>query len=141
MTSLQESLEERGFAIIPDLILENEIFDLSIVFSQSSLRRGRAGVRHAMKIPSVTALANGSKLLGIAKDILGGEAVPFRATLFDKSAEANWLVAVASRYSSAAAGEKGHAGMGALVVKGRRSLRACSGPCAYVRGGVASTSR
>jgi ectoine hydroxylase-related dioxygenase (phytanoyl-CoA dioxygenase family) len=93
MPSLQESLEERGFAIIPDLIPENEIFDLSTVFSQSSLRRGRAGVRHAMKIPSVATFANGSKLLRIAKDILGGKAVPFRATLFDKSAEANWLVA------------------------------------------------
>jgi hypothetical protein len=93
MASLQESLEERGFAIIPDLIPENEILDLSTVFSQSSLPRGRAGVRHAMRLPSVVTLANGSKLLGMAKDILGGEAVPLRATLFDKSAEANWLVA------------------------------------------------
>jgi len=93
MANLQQSFEERGFAIIPDLIPGNEIFDLSTVFSQSSLPRGRAGVRHAMKLPSVAALANGPKLLGIAKDILGGKAVPFRATLFDKSAEANWLVA------------------------------------------------
>jgi ectoine hydroxylase-related dioxygenase (phytanoyl-CoA dioxygenase family) len=93
MANLQQSFEERGFAIIPDLIPGNEIFDLSTAFSQSSLPRGRAGVRHAMKLPSVAALANGPKLLGIAKDILGGKAVPFRATLFDKSAEANWLVA------------------------------------------------
>lgn len=93
MANLQQSFEERGFAIIPDLIPGNEIFDLSTVFSQSSLPRGRAGVRHAMKLPSVAALANGPELLGIAKDILGGKAVPFRATLFDKSAEANWLVA------------------------------------------------
>jgi ectoine hydroxylase-related dioxygenase (phytanoyl-CoA dioxygenase family) len=93
MTILQETVEERGFAIVADLILANEIVDLSAEFSQASLQRSRAGVRHALKLPSVAALANGSRLVGIAQDILGGEAVPFRATLFDKSAEANWLVA------------------------------------------------
>lgn len=93
MTRLQETVEERGFAIVADLIPANEIVDLSAEFSQASLQRSRAGVRHALKLPSVAALANGSRLVGIAQDILGGEAVPFRATLFDKSAEANWLVA------------------------------------------------
>jgi len=93
MTILQETVEERGFAIVADLIPANEIVDLSAEFSQASLQRSRAGVRHALKLPSVAALANGSRLVGIAQDILGGEAVPFRATLFDKSAEANWLVA------------------------------------------------
>jgi ectoine hydroxylase-related dioxygenase (phytanoyl-CoA dioxygenase family) len=93
MTILQETVEERGFAIVADLILANEIVDLSAEFSQASLQRSRAGVRHALKLPSLAALANGSRLVGIAQDILGGEAVPFRATLFGKSAEANWLVA------------------------------------------------
>jgi len=85
MTRLQETVEERGFAIVADLIPANEIVDLSAEFSQASLQRSRAGVRHALKLPSVAALANGSRLVGIAQDILGGEAVPFRATLFDKS--------------------------------------------------------
>jgi ectoine hydroxylase-related dioxygenase (phytanoyl-CoA dioxygenase family) len=93
MPTLQASVEDLGFAIVPDLIPMNEIFDLRAVFSQGSLQRGRAGVRHAMKIPSIATFANGAKVLGIAKDVLGGEAVPFRATLFDKSAEVNWLVA------------------------------------------------
>ena len=30
--------------------------------------------------------------MGIARETLGGEAFPFRATLFDKSPIANWLV-------------------------------------------------
>jgi ectoine hydroxylase-related dioxygenase (phytanoyl-CoA dioxygenase family) len=93
MPTLHASVEDLGFAIVPDLISKNEIFDLSAVFSHGSVRRGRAGVRHAMKISSIATFANGAKVLGIAKDVLGGEAVPFRATLFDKSAEANWLVA------------------------------------------------
>ena len=93
MPTSQASVEDVGFMIFPNLISMSELFDLSATFSEVSLKRGRAGVRHAMKLPSVFTLANGSKLLGMAKDILGGKAVPFRATLFDKSAEANWLVA------------------------------------------------
>jgi ectoine hydroxylase-related dioxygenase (phytanoyl-CoA dioxygenase family) len=37
-------------------------------------------------------LANSPKLLKVARDILGDSASPFRATLFDKSADSNWLV-------------------------------------------------
>ena len=94
MTLLSKTVLDHGFALVPGAISIDLIGNLSTELTEgSSLRRGRAGVRHAMKMPSVAALANGPKLLGIAKDILGGKAVPFRATLFDKSAEANWLVA------------------------------------------------
>lgn len=79
----------------------------------------RAGVRHAMKLPGVAAAANGSKLLGIAKDILGGEAVPFRATLFDKSAEANWLVAWHQDTALPLREKKDMAGWGSWSVKER----------------------
>jgi ectoine hydroxylase-related dioxygenase (phytanoyl-CoA dioxygenase family) len=41
---------------------------------------------------SVAAIANGAELLGIAREVLGREARPFRATLFDKSPDSNWLV-------------------------------------------------
>lgn len=37
-------------------------------------------------------MAHGAPLLGMAREILGEGAFPFRATLFDKSPTANWLV-------------------------------------------------
>ncbi len=40
----------------------------------------------------MAALARDSRLLSIAKDVLGPAAIPFRWTLFDKSLTANWLV-------------------------------------------------
>ena len=52
------------------------------------------GVPHALQHASVAAMARGSRLLGIAQEILGSKAFPFRATLFDKSPKANWLVVV-----------------------------------------------
>jgi ectoine hydroxylase-related dioxygenase (phytanoyl-CoA dioxygenase family) len=37
-------------------------------------------------------ISRNSQLIEIAQEILGSEAIPFRATLFDKSPAANWLV-------------------------------------------------
>jgi ectoine hydroxylase-related dioxygenase (phytanoyl-CoA dioxygenase family) len=45
-----------------------------------------------MSIPAIGAVAKDERLLRIARQALGDGAVPFRATLFDKSARANWLV-------------------------------------------------
>jgi hypothetical protein len=59
---------------------------------QATLRRSRAGARHALQHPVVASLASESPLLDIAREVLGGEAFPYHATLFDKSPEANWLV-------------------------------------------------
>ena len=60
--------------------------------SKSRMERGRAGARHLMGRPAVAEAANDDRLLRIARRELGGEAVPYRATLFEKSARANWLV-------------------------------------------------
>jgi ectoine hydroxylase-related dioxygenase (phytanoyl-CoA dioxygenase family) len=45
-----------------------------------------------MKHPAVSGVANDTRLLAIASGFLGPSAVPFRATLFDKSSTRNWLV-------------------------------------------------
>ena len=46
-----------------------------------------------MAVPAVRKLANDPRLLAISREYLGSETHPFRATLFDKSPDANWLVA------------------------------------------------
>jgi ectoine hydroxylase-related dioxygenase (phytanoyl-CoA dioxygenase family) len=45
-----------------------------------------------MKHPAVCAVANDPRLLAIASAFIGPSAVPYRATLFDKSPARNWLV-------------------------------------------------
>lgn len=59
---------------------------------KSDLRRTKAGIRHALRHETIRNLAAQPRLLSVAHDILGHEAIPFRATLFDKSPQANWLV-------------------------------------------------
>ena len=86
------AIQEQGFGIIPSVLAQQDVDDLLEVLSQANLPRSRAGVRHAMKLATVAAMARGSRLLEITQQILASSAFPFRATLFDKSPTANWLV-------------------------------------------------
>jgi hypothetical protein len=78
-TALDASFEKLQFRIFerPDLVLAT---------------RSRAGARHLMKHPAVSDVANDPRLLAIASGFLGTSALPYRATLFDKSSARNWLV-------------------------------------------------
>jgi|SRR5579859_263998 len=89
---LEEQIGSHGFAIIPDVLSQHEIAALLTPLEQSELPRSRAGMRHAMRNPSVAAIARDSRLLEMARHVLGSQAIPFRATLFDKSPASNWLV-------------------------------------------------
>lgn len=89
----QRVFDAEGYAILPEILGEEEVAELEECFADgTALRRSKAGVRHVLSSPVVTNIANGMNLLGIAQHIVGGGAVPFRATLFDKSPASNWLV-------------------------------------------------
>lgn len=87
-----EPIQKQGFAIIPEILRPKEVGSLLDELSRAELPRSRAGVRHAMRLPAVVAVAQNSRLMAIARQVLGEAALPFRATLFDKSPTANWLV-------------------------------------------------
>jgi ectoine hydroxylase-related dioxygenase (phytanoyl-CoA dioxygenase family) len=85
-------IEQHGFAILPEVLLPCETQGLIDEIDRSSLRRSKAGIRHALRHPAIAILAREPRLLNLAQEILGGEALPFRATFFDKSPHTNWLV-------------------------------------------------
>jgi hypothetical protein len=59
---------------------------------EQPLERSRAGARHLMKHDIVADVARDLRMLGLARQFIGPTAVPYRATLFDKSQQGNWLV-------------------------------------------------
>ena len=70
--------------------------ELSLLAAELARRepaRRRAGIRHLLSHLAVRALATRPVLREIARAVLGGDAFPFRATLFEKSPAQNWLVA------------------------------------------------
>lgn len=89
---VRAAVERDGFAVIPGVLDSNEICSAQKKLEKASLRRSRAGIRHLMANHEIATLARDPRLLNIASEILRTDAIPFRATLFDKSLETNWLV-------------------------------------------------
>ena len=54
--------------------------------------RSWAGARHLMANTGVCAFARDERLIELAREWLGPVAIPFRATLFEKSKGTNWLI-------------------------------------------------
>jgi hypothetical protein len=81
-----------GFEIVQRVLDQSEATNVATELRHSTLVRSRAGARHLMRVPLVKQLARDSRLVTIAARFVGPEAVPFRATLFDKSPANNWLV-------------------------------------------------
>ena len=87
-----QAIGDAGFAILPALFSCEYLDRLLQEIDESAPRRSRAGIRHALSLPVVAAVAREPQMIELAREVLGSEAFPFRATLFDKSPAANWLV-------------------------------------------------
>jgi len=81
-----------GFSIVPEVFGVDEVNRLVRELETCPIRRSRAGARHLLSVPQIAALSRDRRLVELAEGVLGCPPVPFGATLFDKSAEANWLV-------------------------------------------------
>jgi len=90
--SCDKTIEENGFAILPRLFSPEYLDRLLQKINELAPRRSRAGVRHALGLAPVAELSQQPQLIDLARAVLGPDAFPFRATLFDKSPTANWLV-------------------------------------------------
>ena len=85
-------MRDAGFWIEEDVLSRQECDSLVEALSGNLAGRGRAGARHLMKHPAAAEVARDARLLRIARRALGAQAAPYRATLFEKSGRANWLV-------------------------------------------------
>jgi ectoine hydroxylase-related dioxygenase (phytanoyl-CoA dioxygenase family) len=52
----------------------------------------RGGVRNLFELPEVTSLAQSPDVRAVAEAVLGADCVAVKATLFDKTPQANWKV-------------------------------------------------
>lgn len=85
-------MKDPGYSITENVFSDRECDELLHALADDCFARGRAGARHLMANPAVRTTANDSRLLAIARSSLGQDGIPYRATLFEKSARANWLV-------------------------------------------------
>jgi hypothetical protein len=83
---------DQGYSIIEGVFARTDMERVLEGLSSAALARTKAGARHVLGVPVVRDLAADPWMLTIATEFVGRGAVPFRATLFDKSPSANWLV-------------------------------------------------
>jgi hypothetical protein len=86
---INDLLEQQGFAIIPHVLTTSEREELIESLGPVT----GAGRRGLLALPVVAQLARSSRLLDIVRPHLPADPRPVRAIYFDKSPEANWLVA------------------------------------------------
>ncbi len=83
-------MSDRGFWIEPAILTGAEC---EALLASIRTRSAQAGTRHLMSNSAVAAAARDERMLAIARKGVGQSAVPFRATLFEKTGEKNWLIA------------------------------------------------
>jgi ectoine hydroxylase-related dioxygenase (phytanoyl-CoA dioxygenase family) len=84
--------EKAGFHIAADVFTRKECETLLMKLSAPDVEKSRAGARHLLSLPFVGRIAYDERLLELASTLTGRRAIPFRATLFDKSSDSNWSV-------------------------------------------------
>jgi len=82
-------MTDAGYSITEGVLSAGECESLTTAIRGAA---GRAGARNLMANAAVLSIANDARMLRLAKQTLGDDAFPFRATLFDKSADVNWHV-------------------------------------------------
>ena len=96
---LSKDLDQNGFAVVPDLLDPNEVSALLEAIASAddhvAVRKRLAvyAIRNLLHlVPAVAELSTNPKVIGIAQEVLGPDAIPIKGTLFDKTPDANWLV-------------------------------------------------
>ncbi len=81
-----------GYRIDENVLSAEECEALVSILANDRVGKSRAGARQLMSVPDVARVARDPRLLDLARCELGSAPFPFRATLFEKSGQANWLV-------------------------------------------------
>jgi len=85
-------MDDPGYGIVEGVFEEAQVAPIVAALDGHLATRSRAGARHVLALPDIRGLAVHPRLIELAARFVGA-ARPFRATLFDKSPSANWLVA------------------------------------------------
>jgi ectoine hydroxylase-related dioxygenase (phytanoyl-CoA dioxygenase family) len=82
-----------GYFIEENVLSDAECDWLIEILSLDGIQRSRAGVRNLMHLAAVSEFASDRRLMAFTEHVYGKTLIPYKATLFEKSGKANWLVA------------------------------------------------
>jgi ectoine hydroxylase-related dioxygenase (phytanoyl-CoA dioxygenase family) len=82
-----QSIEENGFAVVPQCLSQQVVDDLC-----SQLDTSRHAQRNLLDVPAVRALAVSEPVRQLVDSVLGKKSFAVRGILFNKTADSNWKV-------------------------------------------------
>jgi len=83
--------DDPGYRVVDGVFSDAELAPIVAALDGHLATRSRAGARHVLALPEIRGLAADPRMSELAARFVGA-AQPYRATLFDKSPSANWLV-------------------------------------------------
>lgn len=89
---MDKDFEESGYAIVPLALQSNEVDRIELALDEVALTK--AGTRNLLEAEWCRALAQRLRTLPELAQYVPSSSVAIQCTLFDKNADANWLVAL-----------------------------------------------
>jgi ectoine hydroxylase-related dioxygenase (phytanoyl-CoA dioxygenase family) len=90
---VSQAFVQLGYSIIGRVFTPDECDQVISHLINNFPQRTKAGIRNLMTDPVARSVAHDPRLVGITESIFGKPLIPFKATLFEKTGKANWLVA------------------------------------------------
>ena len=91
--SLRAALDRDGYALIDGVLPADRYAALRAALNDIVLAPGSGGERNILRRPEILELCRQPGLVSAVDDLLGENAFAYKATLFDKTPQANWKVA------------------------------------------------
>src|ERR1700694_5888180 len=113
--SMLQALEESGYAIAPPILGPSEA--ASIEFALSTVPTSGAGTRSLLEFEWCRALVGRLRATPDLRELLPGSSVAVQCTLFDKTPDRNWLVALHQDLSIPVSARVAHPELGVWSVK------------------------
>jgi ectoine hydroxylase-related dioxygenase (phytanoyl-CoA dioxygenase family) len=89
----QAAIEQYGFAICSSIVPRTHVADPIASLDLAGASPATYGMRNLLRrSPAIHAVAHSAEVKGLAEAVLGPDAFPVRAILFDKHPGANWRV-------------------------------------------------
>lgn len=89
----ESSFAANGYWVEAELITDADCDSLINSLSELVSDKKVGGRRNLMRRPAIRQFASDSRLIDLVKSVTGKQMVPYKATLFEKTEQANWLVA------------------------------------------------
>lgn len=117
VTPLHAALERDGYALIESALSLDQCNELRTALADIVPTSGSGGERNLLRRPEIINLCREAPLASVVAGLLGKDAFAYKATLFDKTPQANWKVAWHQDLSIPVSGEARPLGWKAWSVK------------------------